>query len=127
MNLFFQQFIIALLLVLQGFSPLVHAHVEADHSETGLHIEGLLPTVDSQQHSAMQAAGHADTVIGMCSAIQQKNLLLKSMQDQDVDNNNFCSVSNVYVTHQIPVAQPEWLGIHAISFSELAPRAPPFQ
>lgn len=76
MIIFGRQIIILLLLLLQGLSPLVHAHVQVDDGEYGLHIDGISIQIEGNSPlSSIKATGHVDSVIGMKSAIQQKNLL----------------------------------------------------
>jgi len=76
MILFGRQITILLLLLLQGLSPLVHAHVQVDDGEYGLHIEGINVQVKESPHSSsIERIGYIESVIGMKSAIQQKNLL----------------------------------------------------
>lgn len=126
MNLFFRQSIIVLLLVLQGLSPLVHAHVQEDTGEYGLHVDGFqILTENNPQISAFDSIAHEDVVIGMRSAIQQKNLL-NNMQNTGLD----CSGSHYrqadFVEKQLMFCLPELANKRQINLSNIAPRAPPF-
>jgi len=67
-----------LLLILQGLSPLVHAHVHEDGGEYGLHIDGLTGQVSQRselQLSSSEVVGHVHIAINMQPAIQQQNIL----------------------------------------------------
>ncbi len=70
MMIFARRFIIMLLLLLQGFSPLAHAHVQSVEDVSGVHIHlyqlnvdtDTVPTITSEDvvgHSGMQDNLHA--------------------------------------------------------------------
>lgn len=126
MIIFYRQSIVALLLVLQGFSPLVHAHVQGSGVEYGLHIEGTAGRTDNiPELTSFQGCGHCDAVIGMRSAIQQKNLLINKLADRDLDNMALKPVLKVVVSQSSFYSSAECLHKHSISLSAIAPRAPP--
>ena len=76
MILVIRRFIIFLLLVLQGFAPLVHAHVHIVDSEDGVHIHGVISaTSHEHQLTALDKFSCSNTAIGMHSAIQKKKSL----------------------------------------------------
>lgn len=125
MKLFFHRSIIVLLLLLQGFSPLVHAHVIADGGENGLHIDGISVQADkSPQISSFKSVGHADIVIGMQSAVQQKNLLLIDVPNvsRKADETPFLLP---FIEKRIVFFSTISESNSVVEFSSTAPRAPP--
>lgn len=126
MKLFIHRSIIVLLLLLQGISPLVHAHVNADGRENGLHIDGISAQLDkSRQALSFKSVGHADTVIGMQPTIQQKKILLIDLPD--------CSEKADEPPFLLPFIEKRIVFFSTVSqsnsvvvYSSIAPRAPPF-
>lgn len=126
MNLVFRQSIIVLLLLLQGLSPLVHAHVQEDTGENGLHIDGFrVLTENGPQLSAFDSIAHADVVIGMRPAIRQKilasDLPNTGLNDatQDFIQATFVDKKHLYYLSLFVIES-------SIDLSIIAPRAPPF-
>jgi len=126
MILFGRQIIILLLLLLQGLSPLVHAHVQVDNGEYGLHIEGVSVQIkENAQFSSIEVIGHVDTVIGMKPAIQH-NKLLKT--DQPASRRSFFESLSIH-----PSVKDDkrffcsFIGLSgsSVTLSNIAPRAPP--
>jgi len=125
MKLFFQRSIILLLLLLQGVSPFVHAHVTDDCGEIGLHIEGFRSAFDSAtQTSSFKSIEHANIVIGMQAAVQQKN---QSLNDIAVFNENMKALipSFSLVEQRIKFISHQFHSHSRIDTSCITPRAPP--
>lgn len=108
MILVFRRCIILLLLVLQGFSPLVHAHVHVVNGEEDIHIHSLT-TVTSHEHQFSSLDNYicSNVVIEIKSAIQKKNSL-------DANSNAFSAYA-IYTDF----SQPSPLKKEYISFSLL--------
>ncbi|WP_087871428.1 hypothetical protein [Bathymodiolus platifrons methanotrophic gill symbiont] len=79
MKIFIHRFILLLLLLLQGVSPLVHAHVHADGSNSGVHFHGINTPVNQRTEIlALDILCHADAIIELKQAISQKKCWMKS-------------------------------------------------
>ena len=125
MNLFFSRSIIFLLFLLQGLSPLVHAHVQADGGEYGLHIDGISVLAEKNaQFTSLESIGHSDAVIDMRSAVQQKKLLV-SNPDNGVSASAPCFVKSLFIEKLLQFSLPAFQKKLSISLSIIAPRAPP--
>lgn len=125
MKLFFHQSIILLLLLLQGFTPLVHAHVTGDGSEYGLHIDGISSSVEkSPQLSSFESISHTDIVIGMPAAVQQKNKLFVELPFFAYVNHNKLIKPLVIENQLLFFSFVSSLGSDT-GQSSSAPRAPP--
>ena len=119
-----RRFIILLLLVLQGFAPLVHAHVHMVDSEHGVHIHGITSVTSHEfQLSALDNFSCVNTAIGMHSAIQKKKHL----------NADTCYVSYtdfvqfpVFIEKSVVFFPPGIDLKSALFLSDSTPRAPPF-
>ena len=119
--------IILLLLVLQGFAPLVHAHVHIIGSEDGVHIHGIT-TVTSHEHelSALDKFSCSNTAIGMYSAIQKKKSLNADL------NTDTCYLSYtgfvripVFIEKNVGFSPSDIALKSSLLLSTSAPRAPP--
>ncbi len=128
MNLFFRRSILLLLLMLQGITPLVHAHVVAGGGESGLHIAGISVQADTDSYfSSIKSVGHADVFISMPEAIQQKNLLLiksVSVAFSEIITDllpvlSFVEKRVIFFTHSSTSNS-------VVNHSSVTPRAPPF-
>lgn len=126
MSLFFRRSIILLLFLLQGLSPLVHAHVHADGGEYGLHIDGVsVLTEKNVQFASLESIGHFDVVIGMRSAIQQKKLPISDLSDYGVSNYGQHFTKSHFIEKQTQFWLPVFQKKLSIYLSIIAPRAPP--
>jgi len=128
MNLVFRRFIILLLLVLQGFSPLVHAHVHMiDGNNDGIHIDEISRAWQGADHAfSLSSIDHACAAIDMQTAIQQKKLLL----DGELLNTFFVDARpkfshKLIVNKLIGFSPPIFIVQPSVSLSAIAPRAPP--
>lgn len=129
MNLFLRQFIILLLLLLQGVSPLVHAHVHQDGGINGLHIDvDGFSTLSKQspQNASLERVDHSGTVIGIRSAIQQKNQLIKHHPDTGLDLQSLHFSAPCFIENQLLYRSTVFADTVLINLSTIAPRAPPF-
>jgi len=125
MKLLFHRSIILLLLLLQGFTPLVHAHVSGDGSEYGLHIDGISSSAEkSPQLSSFDSIGHTDIVIGMPAAVQQKNKLFVEIPSFSHTNHNKLIKPLVIVKPSLFFSSI-FLQRSVADRSSSAPRAPP--
>ncbi|MDF1582522.1 MAG: hypothetical protein RQ733_07030 [Methyloprofundus sp.] len=128
MNLLFCRFIILFLLLLQGFTPLVHAHVQIiDDMANGIHIDELSRAWhDTDTALSLSANDYAGTAIDMHAAIAQKKLLL----DGELENSLFFAaqlkltrlfviINNTSAFADVFIVKPP------ASLSAIAPRAPP--
>ncbi|MDF1582525.1 MAG: hypothetical protein RQ733_07045 [Methyloprofundus sp.] len=128
MNIVLRRFIIMLLLVLQGFSPLVHAHVHIiDSNNSGIHIDEISRVWHSADHSlSLSSVDHTCAAIDMQTAIQQKKLLLAG----ELLNTIFVDAKLKFIDKRlvnklIGFSPPIFIVKPAISLSVIAPRAPP--
>jgi len=129
MNFQTTQLIICLLTLLQGFAPLVHAHVQSDNGQAGIHLEGLAyADYDNSQILSKSSECEAHLVIGLGSAIQPKHLLVG---DSAADEPQLYPVPAdiiklpVFIKKQVgfsPPARIDYFQVYPISS---APRAPP--
>ncbi len=126
MNLYFRRSIILLLFVLQGFAPLVHAHVQEDGGEYGLHIDGIkLATEKIPELSSFKAKGHSEVTIGLRSAIQHKNLLISDLPIAGFTDYTLYSIHPPFkapLQFSLLVFQNK----PSINLSIVSPRAPPY-
>ncbi len=77
MKFFILRTIILLLLLLQGFTPLVHAHVSGHGIESGLHIDGIILQIEKNpQTSSFENIYQTNIAISISGAVQQKKQLL---------------------------------------------------
>lgn len=126
MIMLIRRFVLLLLLVLQGFTPLVHAHVQVDGVDAGLHIHGINIGVSAGvEVSALDTFGHCAAVIDVKQAISQKKLL-----DAELENNHLCLHATDFIqpytiaryvtfaTYTTPI-------ISSIRLSPGIPRGPP--
>jgi len=125
MKLFFHQSIILLLLLLQGVTPLVHAHVSGDGSEYGLHIDGISSSVEkSSQLLSFESISHTDIVIGMQAAVQQKNKLFVELPTFGHANHN--KLIKLLVIENQPLFFSFVSSLGSVTYRFIsAPRAPP--
>ena len=123
MILVIRRSIIFLLLVLQGFAPLVHAHVHIINSDDGIHIHGIT-TATSHEHqlSALDEFSCSSAAIGVHSAIQKKKSL----------NADACYASYTdfvqfpeFIEKTVGFSPPDSDLKSSILLSDFAPRAPP--
>ncbi len=128
MNLLLRRFIILLLLVLQGFTPLVHAHVQImDSIDDGIHIDEISRVWhDTGDALSLSNSDHAGTVIDMQAAITQKKLLL----DGELLSTLFVDTKPQFVhcfiiNKLMGFSPPIFIVKPSISLSAIAPRAPP--
>lgn len=128
MNLLYRRFIILLLLVLQGFTPLVHAHVQAmDNSGNGIHIDEISRVWhDAGDALLFSNSEHIGTAIDMHAAITQKKLLL----DGELSNILFVDAKLQFIrlsviNKLIGFSPPIVIVKPSVSLSAIAPRAPP--
>jgi len=76
MNSSGSRFIILLLLVLQGFAPLVHAHVHISNTISGvIHINGLSVGNVDRDIATIESVGRQHVAIEMSTAIQKNQSL----------------------------------------------------
>ena len=123
MILIVRRFIILLLLVLQGFAPLVHAHVHIVDSGDGVHIHGVT-SVTSHEHqlSALDKFSCSSAAIGMHSAIQKKNSL-----NADIcyaNHTDFVQFPQI-IKKTVGFSPPRISLKSSLLLSASAPRAPP--
>ena len=128
MILFVRRFIILLLLVLQGFAPLVHAHVHIVDSDDGVHIHGVT-SVASHEHqlSALDKFSCSSAAIGMHSAIQKKNSLnADDLNADSCDTNHTGFVQFPQLIKKTVGFSPPNISLKSsLLLSASAPRAPP--
>ncbi len=126
MSLFFRRSIILLLLLLQGLSPLVHAHVQSDGGEYGLHIDGVSVFAEKDvQFSSLESIGHFDAVIGMRPAIQQKKLSISYFPNYGVSGYEQHFIKSHVTEKPTQLLEPVFQKKLSIYLSIIAPRAPP--
>lgn len=126
MNLFFHRFII-LLLVLQGFTPLVHAHVQMlDSIDEGIHIDEISRAWHEPDDALLLSAiDHHSAVVDMQTAIQEKKLLL----DGKLLNAIFIGtqhhfIRSLIINKLIGFSPPVSIVKPSVSLSVIVPRAP---
>jgi len=122
-----RRFIILLLLVLQGFAPLVHAHVHTIGSGEGIHIHGIVSAgSDGHQLSALDNFSCSDTAIGMHSAIQKKKALSADMNIETACPDYINLIwAPAFIIKIIGFSPPEISLKSSLLFPASAPRAPP--
>jgi len=128
MNLLYRRFIILLLLVLQGFSPLVHAHVQAmDSNDNGIHIDEISRVWhDTGDALSFTNSEHIGTAIDMQAAITQKKLLLGGELLSAIFIDTKAQFIRFFTINKlIGFSPPVFIVKSSISLSAIAPRAPP--
>ncbi len=122
--------IVLLLLFLQGFTPLVHAHVDATgfDSNNGIHIDGMdFAFSEQSQLSDFDQAGYYPLAIGVNCAIQPKRNADKKTK---IIHSDF-AISFNFVTpirrdiEKLIAFSPPSTGFYTLLASDSAPRAPP--
>ncbi|MFK5947546.1 MAG: hypothetical protein QM500_02100 [Methylococcales bacterium] len=126
MKFFILRTIILLLLLLQGFAPLVHAHVSGHGIENGFHIDGIdLQIEKSPQISSFENIYQTNIAISISGAVQQKNQLLTGLSLlRDLNYNKL--VKYAVINKQTLFFSPVSSASSVVDLSSLAPRAPPF-
>jgi len=128
MKIFICRFVVLFLLLLQGFTPLVHAHVQMmDSVEDGLHIHHTDTLVNqADQFSSIEASRHSGPIIDMHAAIQQKRLLEGELVAISFSDYKHDFVLPLRAKKRIGFSPPSFIVIKScISLSVIAPRAPP--
>ncbi len=127
MNLFSRRLIICLLLLLQGFTPLVHAHVQMIGSiGEGIHIDEISRAWYQSDSAALSRVDDSAVAIDMQLAIEQKRLLLEGKLAHAIFFD-----TNVQLTHPlvfnklIGFSPPIIFVVSSVYLSAIAPRAPP--
>ncbi len=129
MNFLTMRLIILLLTLLQGFAPLVHAHVQRDNGQAGIHLEGFAYTnYENSQTLSKSSECEAYLVIGLGSAIQQKYLLVG---DSATDEPQLYPIPAdiiklpVFIEKQVGFSPPVRIDYFQVFSLCSAPRAPP--
>jgi len=132
MKFFTRQMIVCLLLLLQGFAPLVHAHVHlSDRSNVeGVHLPfQITAAAESKQSDVISLNVHTDldTIIALKSGIKVKQRL------KDSFDANYCLLLSQLVVLQLillsqdniifPITDIPVISNSGINY--LTPRAPP--
>jgi len=128
MNLLYRRFIILLLLVLQGFTPLVHAHVPmTDNGETGIHVDEISRVWhDTGDALSFSNSEHIGTAIDMQAAITQKKLLLDGELLSVIFVDPKAQFIRFFVINKLIGFSPPIVTVKpSVSLSAIAPRAPP--
>ncbi len=126
MKLLLHRFIVLLLLLLQGFTPLVHAHVQADNAGYGVHLHDLSRYTNKAAHvSALELFADSGAVIEMNSAIKANRLIVADVDFAILQCCALFFLQQSFVSKQI-VLSPYYQTLKSsIKFSVSAPRAPP--
>jgi len=124
MKLFFRQTCVFLLLLLQGFSPLVHAHVHNLDSHTGMHMHHDI-SEGVEIGLFMHDINSVDTIVSLGSIIKE-NKGFKTSFDTDY----FHVLTWAYLNSSVPVADVHFFSITEPSHTRFkfplsTPRAPP--
>ncbi len=121
--------IVLLLLFLQGFTPLVHAHVgpAGGNSDNGIHIDGLGFTASGDAQLAdFDQVGYYPLAIGISSAIQPKQAFDECVERSYIAVTSHSVLSFCrFIEKQIGFSPPV-IGFYSFFPSDSAPRAPPF-
>ncbi|MBE0469689.1 MAG: hypothetical protein IBX55_09320 [Methyloprofundus sp.] len=127
MNLLFCRFIILFLLLLQGFTPLVHAHVQIiDDMANGIHIDQLSRAWDDTDTAlSLSASDYAGTAIDMHAAIAQKKLLLDGELANSLVFAAQAKFTRLFVINNTSAFADVFIVKPPVSLSAIAPRAPP--
>ena len=129
MHFWSHRLIVLLLLFLQGFTPLVHAHVSstAFNADNGIHIDGLNFAVSGQsQLSDYDQVGYYSLAIGVNSAIQQKQNAEERIQCFCfLLTRDFALPFHKYLEKLVDFSPPV-VSFYSFSPSDSSPRAPPF-
>ncbi len=126
MKFFILRSIILLLLLLQGFTPLLHAHVLGYGVENGLHVDGIILQIEKiPQISSFENTYQSNIAISMSGAVQQKNQLLTDLP-QLKGLNYKQLVKKAVISKQINFFSPVSTASSIVELSSIAPRAPPF-
>ena len=129
MNLVIRRFIILLLLVLQGFAPLLHAHVHVMGEDDGVHIHGIATVSAHHEHelASLDKVVCSNTAFGLHSAIQKKNLLdIDSAEPADFISTAATLQFAVLIEKQSGLSRPGIVLPRSLFVFNSAPRAPPF-
>lgn len=127
MKFVMHRFFIVLLVVLQGLSPLVHAHVQLQGSaQDGIHIHDIAQAEHQHdQRLSLINDEHSCTAIGIQSGIQQKKCCSDAGSVGAVFNDlklEHCSNQD----NKVIVTAPYFISIkHTCLLSTISPRAPP--
>lgn len=71
-----RRFMLLLLLILQGFAPLLHAHVQLHGVATGVHMHGFnIPIFQGVEVHAQDAADNCQAIIDIKLAISAQKVL----------------------------------------------------
>lgn len=128
MKLFLRQSCVFMLLLLQAFAPLVHAHTETVANDSRVHLHDFQSYISVESSNGMALLPelqHVDIVIALSPAIKEKNDLKDLFPSLYVQ---------LYLWHSFQLQQLEqsidFLALFKIrqtSFKHLvtAPRAPP--
>lgn len=135
MLIIFRHFLLAFLLVLQLFAPLVHAHAFKGATTFGVHLPELEIVLGHELHLSQYKAEtilDPDTLcVSMNTGMQHKSFGLALDQDAGQDQNLYCLAVSSFkfntqllasVPHRV-VKTPHWVQLAIIP--DLAPRAPP--
>ncbi|WP_174483504.1 hypothetical protein [methanotrophic endosymbiont of Bathymodiolus puteoserpentis (Logatchev)] len=127
MNLLYHRFIILLLLVLQGLSPLVHAHVQiVDNGDSGIHIDEISRIwQDAGDTLSFSNSEHVATAIDMQAVITQKKLLLDSDLSHFLCANAKPQFIHLFGINNTSAFADVFIVQSSVSLSAIAPRAPP--
>lgn len=128
MKSFTCRFIILLLLLLQGFTPLVHAHVQSVESGSGLHLHEFDSYIEKQTYTSVSSLAFIDksgAVIDMSAAIKQQTSLIDNL---DSSCFYFCVavfLQQAFLEKSLDFSPYQAVFTSAIRYSVSAPRAPP--
>ena len=121
-----RRFIVLLLLLLQGFMPLVHAHVQAVDCEYGLHLHEFSTYTDQASYaSSLELAADLGAVIDMNSAIKEQKLLAADVDDACFYSCIIVFIQRSVVSRLVGFSPPVDILKFPIKYSSSAPRAPP--
>ncbi len=127
MNALPTRFIILLLFVLQGFAPLVHAHMRVNNTVSGVHVNGF-SSDNLERLTTVMKNSDDNPAIELGDAIQKKQNLVDDCGSQYLFFDTFYSlkigllIKNNTLDFSIPIIYPS----HFLFLSTSAPRAPPF-
>ena len=128
MNLLYHRFIILLLLVLQGFSPLVHAHAqEVDNGGSGIHIDEVSRIwQDTGDTLSFRNGEKVSPAIDMQAAITQKKLLIDGVLLSAIFIDTKLQFIHFFIINKLIGFSPPIVNVNTpVSLSVIAPRAPP--
>lgn len=126
MIIFIRRFIVLFLLLLQGFTPLVHAHVQTVDGGYGLHIHEFSAYTDKESYlSSLEFFADSGAVIDMNSAIKERNLLSADLDAACVYACVLVFLQQFIVQQLLGFSPPLDALKSSIKYSVFAPRAPP--